>query len=130
MKTIATFSTVTEAQLALSRLESAGVEAVMRDEFMVTNDWLSSNAVGGVKIDVIEEDATVAREILGLPAQAQGLIHCPFCGSSDTYVRVLSGFAALCLLLKLPLPLKRATIDCRACGQKHTVPLDGHIGPP
>jgi len=103
MKAVASFSTLAEAHLALTRLESAGVEAVIRDEFMVTADWLCSNATGGVKIEVVEDDFAAARAILALPAPEAGVLQCPHCGSHDLHVRVLSVLGVICVLLKLPL---------------------------
>lgn len=125
MKTIACFSTPAEAHLALSRLMSAGIHAAIRDEFTVTLDWLYSNAIGGVKIEVVEDDVAAAREILGMPPPEEGILRCPFCGSSDTRVRVLSGFGLICLLLKLPIPMARAVVDCRVCRKTHNVPIHG-----
>ena len=125
MKTIAAFSTPTEAHVALTRLASAGIDAVIRDEFMITFDWLCSNAIGGVKIEVVEDDVADAREILALPAPEDGVLRCPFCGSFDTSVRVLSVFGAICMVLKLPIPMTRAIVDCRACAKTHDVAIDG-----
>lgn len=128
MKTIATFSTPAEAHLALARLASAGVGAAARDECIVELNWLYSNAVGGVKIEVSEEDVADARAILALRPTEEGLLRCPFCGSSDTTVRVLNTFGALCILLKLPIPMTRAMVDCRGCRKTHDVPIAGGAG--
>jgi len=125
MKTIATFSTPAEAHLALARLASAGIEAAVRDEFTVELNWLYSNAVGGVKIEVFGEDVADARAILALRPTEEGLLRCPFCGSSDTTVRVLNAFGALCIFLKLPIPMTRAVVDCRACRKTHDAAIDG-----
>jgi Putative prokaryotic signal transducing protein len=56
MKTVASFSKPMDAHLLIARLEGAGIAAYARDENMVTLDWLASNAVGGVKVDVADED--------------------------------------------------------------------------
>jgi hypothetical protein len=125
MKTIAAFSTPMEAYLVLARLHSAGIDAVIRDEFLVTVDWFCSNAIGGVKIEVVEEDVDAAREIVRLPPPEEALLRCPYCGSSDTRVRVLSVFGAICIMLKLPIPMTRAIVDCRACRKTHDVAIDG-----
>lgn len=127
MKTLASFSTPAEAHVALTRLESAGIEAVIRDEFTVTFWWLWSNAIGGVKLDVVEDDFAVAREILALRPEEPGMLSCPFCGSTDTSVRVLSTFGAVCIFLKLPIPMTRAIVDCRACRKTHDVAMDGRM---
>ena len=125
MRVVATYSTPAEAHVALSRLESAGIQAAVRDEFTVTFNWLYSDAVGGVKLEVPDDDAPDAREILALPAPEPGLIQCPHCGSPHASVRTLSVFGAFCLLLKIPIPMTRAFVDCRSCGKTYDVPLNG-----
>lgn len=129
MKTIAAFSTPTEAHLALTRLQSAGIAAAIRDEFTVTFDWFMSNAIGGVKIEVPDEEVGAALEILRLPPPEEGVLRCPYCGSSDTSVRVLSVFGAVCLVLKIPIPMTRAVVDCRSCKKTHDAAIDGKTGP-
>ena len=64
MKTLASFSKPQDAHLLVSRLEGSGVSAYVRDEHMVSLDWLASNAVGGVKVDVADEDFPRALEIM------------------------------------------------------------------
>lgn len=64
MKTVASFSKPFEAHLLIARLEANGIRAFARDENLVTLDWLYSNAVGGVKIDVADEDYERALELL------------------------------------------------------------------
>jgi hypothetical protein len=130
MKVVSTYSTPAEAHVALSRLESAGIDAVIRDEFTVTFDWFYSNAIGGVKIEVVEEDETAAREILALPPSEDGLIHCPHCGSADSSVRVLSVFGAFCAFVGIPIPMTRAWVDCRSCKNTYDVPLNGQSDRP
>ncbi|WP_404425818.1 hypothetical protein [Nibricoccus sp. IMCC34717] len=63
MKTIASFSKPIDAHLLIARLEGSGVRAFARDENMVTVDWIVSNAIGGVKVDVSDEDFLKALEI-------------------------------------------------------------------
>lgn len=125
MKTVAFFSTPAEAHLALTRLLSADIDAVIRDEFTVSFYWLWSNAVGGVKIEVVEEDFAAAREILAMTPSAEGLIRCPHCGSHDTKIRTLSVFGAVCIIFKLPIPMTRAIADCRQCRKTHDIALNG-----
>lgn len=125
MKRLAAYSTPAEAQVVLTRLLSADVDAVMRDEFTVTFNWFWSNAVGGVKIEVVEEDFVAACELLALVPQEEGVLTCPHCGSWNTSVRQLSVFGAVCLFLKLPIPMTRAVVDCRQCKKTHDVAMDG-----
>jgi hypothetical protein len=125
MKIVASFSTPTEAHVAMTRLMSAGVYAGIRDEFTITFDWFMSNAIGGVKIEVADEDFSSASEILALRPSEEGVLRCPYCGSGDMRVRVLSVFGAVCIVLKLPIPMSRAIVDCRACRKTHDVAMNG-----
>jgi hypothetical protein len=67
VKTIAAFSKPMDAHLLIARLEGSGIKAYARDENMVTLDWLASNAIGGVKVDVADEDYTKALEVMAAP---------------------------------------------------------------
>ncbi len=64
MKMLASFSQPMDAYLLRARLEGSGITAYVRDENLITLDWLYSNAVGGVKVDVADEDYERARELL------------------------------------------------------------------
>ena len=62
--TVATFSTPAEAQLAKNYLESEGMQAFVADEESVAMAWYLGNAYGGVKLQVFEDDARHACEVL------------------------------------------------------------------
>ncbi len=64
MVTIRTFSRVMDADLARMRLESAGIQSLLPDESI--NSWVLGEGplVGGVRLQVAEEDAARAQEIL------------------------------------------------------------------
>ena len=93
LKTIARFRDVPAAQLAQSRLEADGIEASLLGVNHVSINWLVSQAIGGIRLQVPAEDAEHARELLqqdrsedregvseaDLPA-AEGE-ECPRCGS-------------------------------------------------
>lgn len=64
MKTIASFSQPMEAHLLRARLEASGITAYLRDEHTITLDWLYSNLIGGVKVDVGDEDYERAIELM------------------------------------------------------------------
>lgn len=48
------------------RLESEGIPVFLFDEFTVSMDWLLSNAIGGVKVQVPEPYLDRARNIVGI----------------------------------------------------------------
>lgn len=62
--TVARCSLPVEAYAIRLRLESAGIPVVLADEFTVTMDWLLSNAIGGVKVQVREDDLRQANQVL------------------------------------------------------------------
>jgi hypothetical protein len=64
MQTIATLSKVEDAHLIRMRLEASGIEAFVQDENVVQWDWLLSNAIGGVRVQVADEDGQAALELL------------------------------------------------------------------
>lgn len=67
--TIARFDLAGQAHIAKNSLEAAGIKSVLADEQTVAMDWLLSNAIGGIKVQVLEEDAeravTALEESLG-----------------------------------------------------------------
>lgn len=90
MRTVARFSTPEEAHLFRTRLEAAGLEAYVQDENFVQLNWLMSNAVGGVRVQVADEDFDSAREFFSGEA-AYEVPHvsefpCPSCASERTAV--------------------------------------------
>ncbi|GAL10927.1 hypothetical protein JCM19233_1912 [Vibrio astriarenae] len=64
MIVVARFSFPHEAHIAKANLESAGIESFIADEHTVNTQWLYSNAIGGVRLMVSEEDLEEATEIL------------------------------------------------------------------
>jgi hypothetical protein len=62
--TVATTSTPTEASLIRNHLEAEGIRVFLSDEAAVGMAWYLGNAIGGVKVQVADEDAERAFEIL------------------------------------------------------------------
>jgi hypothetical protein len=58
------YMTLPEALLAKSILDSAGIESFLGDQNIIRMDWFLSNALGGVKLRVREEDLEVATALL------------------------------------------------------------------
>ncbi len=122
MQVVATYPTTEAAYLAASRLESAGIDVEVRDEAIVSLNWMYALAIGGVRIAVAEEEAADARAILCLPVLEPGILRCPYCGSADVAVRTLSPAAGILLATGVPLPLSQQVADCRRCGKAHVLP--------
>lgn len=68
--TIARFQDPVEAALARNRLEAAGIKAALSDENLVAMDWLLTNAIGGIKLMVLDSDSDRAVDVLEEAAAA------------------------------------------------------------
>lgn len=62
--TVARFDFPWQAHLARGQLETAGIEAYIADEHTITMDWLYSQALGGVRLQVAKHDLSAARQVL------------------------------------------------------------------
>ena len=121
MKTIATFSKPEEAHLFRTRLEAAGIAAFVQDEHLIQMDWLYSNALGGVRIQVPDQEVEAAREFLAADTDQKlpdaVAVVCPVCGSEDTKPDELPRRIAFLTLLLffIPLLFSRRRWKCQAC---------------
>ena len=61
---VATFDTIIDANISMGRLQAEGIPCWLADEHIVQTDMLYSPAIGGIKLQVSEEWAEQAREIL------------------------------------------------------------------
>ncbi len=85
-KTIARFQYSTEAQIIKGRLEAEGIQVFLSDNFTIETDPLVSNAIGGIKMKVLSQDAMEAQHILESISKYSidddgNAIHCPKCNS-------------------------------------------------
>ena len=71
MVTIASFTKVEEAHLLRMRLEDAGIAAYLRDE-NITQIWGFSPDLGGVKVEVAEEDWDAAQAVSNAEPEPKG----------------------------------------------------------
>jgi hypothetical protein len=86
--TIKTFDNYFTANICLTRLQSEGIECYLKDEYTVTIDPILTNAIGGIKLVVKEEEETEARNLLKIFDEEYAMAAtCPKCGShSFTYI--------------------------------------------
>jgi hypothetical protein len=66
MKLVATFNDSGEAYLLRAHLEGSGLTVFVRDDHTVSGDLGLSNAFGGVKVEVPDEDYAAAVELLAI----------------------------------------------------------------
>lgn len=69
--TLATYTSPFEAEIIKGRLEGEGLTVRVADAETVTADWTMSQAIGGVKVRVLEAEAARAREILSTDAPVE-----------------------------------------------------------
>ncbi len=129
--TIGAYSTWFEAHLIKSELEAFDLHPIVVDAHTVNMNWLWSNAIGGVKVQIPASEAEEARRILELdPAEPQTEFYsnetaataCPLCGSTDTQFQLdKRGSYLTWLMLSIPLlpPVSKRT--CANCGSKWKV---------
>ena len=113
-----------EALLAKGSLESAGIECSLGDDNMVRLDWFYSNAIGGIKLLVDQDDLEAAEQLLTQPIPEHFEVSeigdfeqplCPKCGSLDVNFRELDPAAYLSLAVSFPIPFHRQAWRCRSC---------------
>lgn len=85
-KKIGNYQYSSEAFIYKGKLESEGIEVFVRDNHTIDSDPLVSNAIGGVKLFVRQEDYEKAISILAEISKfsvddAGELIKCPKCGA-------------------------------------------------
>ena len=120
MTTVATFWKPEEAHLFRMRLASSGIDSFIQDESIIQLDMLFANVLGGVRVQVAEEDVPAVRELLaedpGVPAEADEP-RCPKCGATAIETEQFSRwFAYLTLvLIHIPILYFRRRLRCGSC---------------
>ena len=128
MRTIRRYRDQPEAFLARSVLESAGIACYLRDENTIRIEWVWSNYMGGMRLQVPEADVEAAEAILAQPIPAHIAVEgqaeydqpvCPKCGSLDVSFNNFDakvGAASMLLLgVPLPSPVDKQYWHCNNC---------------
>ena len=117
-KVLTTFPYSTEAQITKSKLESEGITVMLLDEKTVDSDPLISQAIGGVKLLVADEDFEKAVQIFNeiRPYEVDALgnpIHCPSCNSSHILIAPLERKNLFYMLFPFFEKTKQICNDCK-----------------
>jgi hypothetical protein len=125
--TIRSYSTPYEACLARAELESFDIDATLADVDTISLNWLWSNALGGVKVRVLESEVEDALSILAAEPSDEstggqnepGAVTCPSCGSRNThYFLDKRGTFLTWLVLGIPVIPVISKQVCADCGNK------------
>jgi hypothetical protein len=143
--TVARYRDMPEAFVARSVLEAAGIACMLRDENTVRMDWLWSNLIGGMRLQVAGKDEAAARELLSQPIPQNFGVDagpdftqpvCPRCGSldvvNDDRDRKIKAAAILVLSFPVPAAARENVWQCNTCGCKWVddgEPEPTHAGP-
>lgn len=109
--------------MMLQRLEEEGIKAYLKDEYTVTIDPILSNAIGGIKLMIYEDQLERATELINSFEQAyKEAVVCPQCQSTNIHYitqgnNVTNWFTALAtwLFASYALSVKKV-YQCSDCG--------------
>ncbi|WP_373882562.1 DUF2007 domain-containing protein [Acinetobacter pittii] len=122
---IKTFSFPYEAQIAKTQLEVFGIPVYIENEHTINMDWFYSNALGGVRLLVLENYVDEAKSFLEKDFSdeleqkfGESKECCPECGSSDIKVNTKGKKSAFLefMFFGLPLFFFRNGNRCKRCG--------------
>lgn len=129
--TVRIFDNPINAHMLKSKLESEGIHVYLQDENTIGIDPLVSNALGGIKLKISENDIEktrlVLKELDDTPYRDEddNIAQCPKCESNDLivgynsmkgFIQIFSAIISLLLML-FPLYLK-TVYKCKKCGNE------------
>ncbi len=114
---LTTFEYSTEAQLTKSRLDAEGITTMLMDEKTIDSDPLISQAIGGVKLLVLNDDLPKAikiyNEIRLYEVDKNGNpIHCKSCNSTHILIAPLERKNIFYMLFPF---FEKTKYICNAC---------------
>lgn len=122
--TIKRFDNSIDAHLFRIFLEAKGIDCFLFDEEIVSVNPLYSNAVGGIKVKVREEDIERTLHVLK-STENDTIPKCPNCGSTDIFMdyspkkALPHWIASLFSLLTVTYPITGKMVNtCRSCEKR------------
>lgn len=118
------FHSLPEAEVARSVLEQNGVSAFLPDRNIAGSAWYLTQAAGGIRLMVPEDEIASARLLLEERDDALmegGVEACPACGSGDIFrpSSFIIGIAAF-FFAGVPLLVRHRQRYCRQCRYRWT----------
>lgn len=132
LRSVVAYTDPIEANILKARLAAEGIDAFVFDEHLIRMNWLYSNALGGAKVMVPEEQVGAAEAVIRAIAAGEyeldategqegtGLrTSCPYCGAVSTRLSNRSWTVSFLsfFLLQIPLPFRRNRWKCDRCGR-------------
>jgi hypothetical protein len=118
----------TEAHIAAGLVESNGIPVFLLGINHASANWLLSNALGGIQLQVPAQFVAEARDILAETNQgrANDSDTCPECGSADTSAMSNSRKIAFFSVhaFGLPVPWTNSRRHCQKCAAEWTIGED------
>lgn len=126
LKTITNYIDAIQAHIVKGKLNSEGIHASIAHEHHIWENWMISNAIGGVKIQVPESQVENAKKILAdidtgkFEIEDKSRLECPVCKSNNIVENKNSWrFAFIGLFaLHIPIPYHRNKVKCNNCDYK------------
>jgi predicted RNA-binding Zn-ribbon protein involved in translation (DUF1610 family) len=121
---------LSEALIAQSKLAAEGFDCFLADDNVLRLNWFWSNAFGGVRLCMRQDDAEAALAVLAeeIPesfnieevGEAYQQPTCPNCGSRDVDFETIHRGVALIALwaFSVPLPIPANNWKCEDCGHE------------
>ena len=127
---VQSFGSYIDANIILGRLQNEGINCWLKDENLVSTIPLLTNATGGIKLMVAEDDVEKAKSLLQeFQEEKRANYLCPKCGSGEieyisspketaNWLSVVLGF----LFFNYAMPVK--TWHCFTCGAEFKEPIE------
>jgi rubredoxin len=128
--TLQTFDNYFYANITLNKLKNEGVECYLKDEYTVTIDPMLSNAIGGIKLAVLDTDVEKATVFLKqFHDEYMKSVECPDCKLNEIILEnktspknIFSGFLTF-FFGSFPIAVDKI-YKCQVCGyESKTMPL-------
>jgi DNA-directed RNA polymerase subunit RPC12/RpoP len=126
------FTNYIDAHIVLGRLQAQGIRCWLKDENVVTVYPIWTNAAGGIKLMVAEDQFTEAQKLLTeFDREKKNYFTCPYCNSGNielissnkepvNWLSVLTGF----LFFNYAMAVK--IWHCFNCGKEFKEPQEGN----
>ncbi len=127
--TVDRFFHPTDAHIAAGKLESEGIPVFLLGINHASANWLLSNALGGIRLQVPASFVDEARELLVQISTSSEYSEsdCPECGSAETTAMSNSRKIAFLAvhLFSIPLPWQSNRRHCQSCGTEWEITKNG-----